>query len=552
MNQCAKICKHDRNCVGWQLNYYPMMTTMTGVCRQLHSVCDYGTADFKKCGMFQDPDDPFVISGFSEGITEKTFAKFADHWTKVVAPPTTTTTTYTTVPGEATTITTTTTTPFTTTFCAAGMFLNESSLCSECPAGQWTAHPNDAGGCTEHHNCSRNEYMLFGGRPSHPNVCIDENDNGYCPPGEYRLNILPRQWIEDEYENTEVMANASAYTNLSYNVYHENTGLTAHQNAFEKCLKSHVLKTNKDECEDLAYSVALALNDSVSDEEYRSHWLGRHSFHVCAEQTPQCDLEDTQYESAATTNTSDRTCDYCPTIAAEDADPDECPRLNRDPAPRECTFPYRFAASQSNLSNASDHPELCCRVDQSGTLAESGATLAWVHSSLRNVSSPLWDPNVHTDTMCVRAQATWHYTGSCNTYQLLPGADDPPIIEPRYALVDGNRECTFATNYECTYACSARRCRHYNATVVTGCDNAVLPHGKLLVNEQARADLEAACTTCLKTEHTTASSTTIAGAPTTTVASAPPPTRSPKRRYIYVGLLATAIVAWCFIFSKHE
>lgn len=559
--QCAHLCSVNHGCVAWQVNRRDgqYADSERGTCHHFDSICDYASFGLKWCGM-HTTIDPFRVSGFSTRITRASFNQRRAVWMKVYAPPTTTTTTYTTVPGETTTVaTTTTTTHHSNKLCASGAFLDGIS-CANCLPGKWTAPQNAAVACTAHENCSiYNEYQLLNDSTTHATVCIAENDDGVCPQGKYRLNTLPRQWILEEYESADVVDSVPEDhgANVTFHVRRESTGHTlsdTYPSAVERCVRSKVFKTDEGVCEEIGALIAEAVNESMSDADYEKLWSAKHLFHVCAEQSPQCDALDTQYESVAMTSASDRTCEHCSSIAAEVADPEECPVLTRPPAQRECTFPYRFAASQSNLSNASDHPELCCRIDQSGTIAEINNSLAWVPSSLRNVSSPFWDPNVYIDTTCAPAQTQWRYNGSCNDYQreAVVDVDDPPIIEPGYAMVDGKRECTSQHNFSCTYKCSARRCRHHNATVVTGCDHAVLMYGKLIVNKTAQSDLVTTCRKCLLEEYTTASSTTIAGVTATTIAAVSPPTRSPKRRYIYVGVMGTAIIAWCFIFSKHD
>lgn len=477
------------------------------------------------------------------------------------ADPTTTTTAPTTVatlPGgdtaTATTITATTTAPRSYKLCNAGEYLHNNT-CEQCLDNTWTPAGNSAVECTAHQKCRKNEYTIIGGLTTHPNVCLVENDDGSCPDGQYRLNVLPRSWITDEYEELqdENLDNVSDHTIGRYTINNESGVVDASDatiSNYTKCLKSHVLNaTHHPACNDIhTFKTKLSLYE-LNNESYTNIWTEHHSFHLCAEDILSCDADDTKIESAAATTTSGRVCDFCPPIKVGDADPVACPNVTRIHAPLECTFPYRYAASQHNMSNTTNHTRTCCRMEQSGTIVSANNTIIW--DQLTDIDWLRWDPEVEPDTECTTGKTLWSYNKSCDDYQLETVVDDdPPIIEPGYAMVNGTRECTSQYNFSCTYTCSARRCRHHNATVVTGCNHAV--NGKLDVNKTAQSDLVATCKECLRSEHTTASSTTIAGAPATTIAAVSPPTRSPKRRYIYVGLMATAIIAWCFIFSTHD
>lgn len=554
--KCAHLCHNIVLCVAWRSRTY----NGVAYCDLLDSICDYDTnkPNRRICGLYQSAG---TASGFSTKVTQKLFDQYKNVW--MGSDPTTTTTAPTTVAtltggvtATATTITATTTAPRSYKLCNAGHYLH-GNTCEQCLDNTWTPAGNSAVECTPHRKCRKNEYTIIGGLTTHPNVCLIENDDGSCPDGQYRLNVLPRQWITDEYEElqAENLDNVSDHTIGRYTINNE-SGVANASDApisnYTECLKSHVFNaTYHPACNDIhKFKTKLSLNE-LNNESYTNIWTEHHSFHLCAEDILSCDADDTKIESAAATTTSGRVCDFCPPIKVGDADPVACPNVTRIHAPLECTFPYRYAASQHNMSSTTNHTRTCCRMEQSGTIVSANNTIIW--DQLTDIDWLRWDPEVEPDTKCTTGKTLWSYNKSCDDYQLETVVDDdPPIIEPGYAMVNGTRECTSQYNFSCTYTCSARRCRHHNATVVTECDRAVMPYGKLVVNKTAQSDLVATCKECLRNEYTTASSTTIAGAPATTVAAVSPPTRSPKRRYIYVGLMGTAIIAWCFIFSKHE
>lgn len=559
--KCAHTCKNNPPCIAWRSHRTSSKAVNTAKCDFLDSICDYDIdhPPRVKCGLHQQMD---TNSGFSTRVTQKTFDQYKSYLMMVNAYTTTITTTATVVtqPGATTTTTTaTTTTPMHRSYqlCNQGKYVGTDGNCTSCPEHTWTPARNSAVECTKHQPCRHNEYPIITGLTTHPNVCLAENDDGSCPQGQYRLNVLPRRWITDEYEDIrdENLDNVSNHNITRYNINNE-SGLANASDAmivkYRECLISYVANlTDHPACNDIQLdkaSQSMLMADNVS---YTNIWTEYHSFHLCAEDIPSCDADDTQIESAAPTPTSGRVCEFCHPRKVGDADPVACPNVTRIHAPLECTFPYRYAASQHNMSNTTGYSGTCCRMEKSGTVVSANNTIIW--DQLTDIDWLRWDPDVVPDTECTSAKTLWRYNKSCDDYQHEAVVDDnPPIIEPGYATVDGERECTSQHNFSCTYTCSARRCRHYNATVVTGCDDTVQPYGKLIVNKSARSDLVTTCRKCLLEEYTTATSTTIAGAPATTIAAVSPPTRSPKRRYIYVGLMATAIIAWCFIFSTHD
>lgn len=419
---------------------------------------------------------------------------------------------------------------------------------------------DDAPTCLSHAQCDSSYFELFAGTSSRPRICIGVSDSGNCNDEYYAdnsTNVL-NKWAATNrmYDrDTSVSSVPSEDSTVDCSV-----DIANYTTEIEKCAKAQLSYPTYTgayalrECE----NVTTEFNNLPrTSQKNIVSCITTMKVTVCVEATPKC-YREFKYEKTPLTSTSDRECAPC--TVSSGGDNAGCPKIANDytvgrTLETECTVPLVFAnaieASAASLPTDNMTNDKCCRMPQSAEITQN-ENKSWTIANVHRITYKDTPANAPSDGICSSAQAQWTIEKtSCYDYTaILPN----PVIRPSYAADSSDpakRSCTSLTEFRCTFVCSAPNCNFISDQVVTGCDPNDTNHTWPIVDESANTTLTSRCNACALTL-TTATSTITHVSPIPTTSTVSEKKHRRRHRHItvaYVGVVATAVLAWRFLFS---